>query len=284
MSTNVLIDVLMVTYNRPAYTAAALGRLLDTADAQTRVWVWHNCNDADPANAETLDIVRRHEARLHHLTVSEENKRLREPTNWFWQTSDAPLMAKVDDDNLMPTGWAEALRESHRLEPKLGAIACWGFLESDWVPGLADGKIRELGGGHELMVNCWVSGTGHVLKREMVEQCGPIGEGMSFPAWCIAAAKRGWVNGYHVPLLIAENLDDPRHPDTLIRTEADFQERRGLSARQHGVRTRADLIARQSVLARNLQEAPADPAKLTSVATRGKAKIRRLFRKLTRAA
>lgn len=39
------IDVLLISYDRPDYTRLALGNLLDVADPDVRVWVWHNGTD-----------------------------------------------------------------------------------------------------------------------------------------------------------------------------------------------------------------------------------------------
>jgi hypothetical protein len=250
------IDILMVTYDRLEYTRRALPRLLDSCDEAMRVWVRHNGND-EP----TLEFVRSVAAghpRFHQLHHSPENKRLREPTNWFWATSTAPLLAKVDDDNLMPDGWGERLRALHAAGPKLGVIGCWSFLEQDVVPELAERKVRCFG-GHRMMANCWVSGTGHVMKRACYESAGPIPEGRSFTQYCIQLAAAGWVNGYAYPFVLMENLDDPRHPLTQLKTEADFQRHRGLSARRVGVQTLAQLRDRQSMLALDLQTSNPDP-------------------------
>jgi hypothetical protein len=56
-----------------------------------------------------------------------------------------------------------------------------------------------------------------------------------------------------------ENLDDPRHPLTQLKTEADFQKHRGISARRVGVQTLEQLKARQSMLALDLQTSNPDP-------------------------
>jgi hypothetical protein len=249
------IDILMVTYDRADYTRRSLARLLDSCDDAMRVWVWHNGN-----HAPTLDVVRslRGHPRFHHLHHSPENKRLREPTNWFWANSTAPLLSKVDDDNLMPDGWGARLRALHAAGPEVGAVGCWSFLEQDVVPLLAERKVRAFG-SERLMENCWVAGTGHVLKRTCTEAIGPIPEGRSFTQWCIRLAAAGWVNGYAFPFVYMENLDDPRHPLTQLKTEEDFQKHRGISARRVGVKNLRELRARQSMLALDVQRSNPDP-------------------------
>lgn len=270
---NGIIDVLMITYNRPDYTRLSLRRLLDTCDGRMRVWLWHNGNDAP-----TLDVVRSMAShpRVHKFHHSEENKRLREPTNWFWSRSDGQYVSKVDDDNLMPDGWGDVMRKAHEAEPRLGVAGCWSFLPQDVVPELAERKLRQLASGQRIMQNCWVAGTGYVMKRKCYHALGPIREGQSFPQYCVQLALKGWIHGWPYPFVAMENLDDPRHPLTRLKTEQDFQEGKGLSARQFGVRTLADLRDRQRLIALELQQASLDPRHF--VGWRGR--LSRLRRKL----
>src|SRR5690349_14169974 len=151
-----IVDVLMITYNRPHYTRLALTRLLETCDQSTRVWLWHNGE-----HAETLDVVRQLSShpRVHAFHPRKENKKLREPTNWFWQSATGKYLSKIDDDNLMPDGWVQTLRAAHEAEPKLGVIGCWSFRPEDHEPEVAERKVQRLASGHAVMRNCWVAGT-----------------------------------------------------------------------------------------------------------------------------
>src|SRR5690606_19100554 len=122
---------------------------------------------------------------FYQFNHSPENKRLREPTNWFWKTSDGDYMSKIDDDNLMPDGWGQFLRAAHHADERLGVIGCWSFLKEDVDESLAEKKVRTFGAGHRIMENCWVAGTGYMMKRACFERLGPIREGQSFPQYCI---------------------------------------------------------------------------------------------------
>ena len=86
------VDVLMVTYNRPAYTRVSLGHLLESCDESMRVWVWHNGNDR-----ATLDVVEsmRGHARFHEFHHSAENQRIRTPINWLFGTARGELGGDV---------------------------------------------------------------------------------------------------------------------------------------------------------------------------------------------
>jgi hypothetical protein len=250
-----MIDILMVTYNRPYYTRLSLTRLLDTCDERMRVWVWHNGTDE-----ETLEFVKsaRDHPSLYRFHHSPANKRLREPTNWFFTNATGEYLSKVDDDNLMSYDWGKDLRAAHESDARLGVLGCWSFLEQDVVPTLAEAKVRAFG-RHRVMQNCWVAGTGYLMKRRCFEEMGPLQEGQSFPQYCIQLALRGWIHGWPYPFVYMENLDDPRHPLTRLKTEEDFRVGRGLSAKQFQVRSLQELRDRQRLIALELQEASTDP-------------------------
>jgi hypothetical protein len=251
-----VIDILMVTYNRAAYTRLSLPRLLETCDESMRVWMWHNGNDA--ATLEVVKSMASH-PRVHRFHHSGENKRLRIPMNWLWKESDAEYVGKIDDDNLMPEGWGQTLRAAHDAEAKLGAVACWSFPKEDVVPELVEKKVCDLGNGHRVMENPWVAGTGHVIKRACIEQLGPIQDKQSFPNYCVQlAARGGWINGYYYPFLLMENMDDPRSAYTQFKSEADFSANRSLSAHRFGIDSLETFRKRQRMLALEVQQAHPD--------------------------
>lgn len=250
------IDVLMITYNRPSYTQLSLQRLLNTCDDRMRVWVWHNGTDE-----ETLEVVRSHRGhprfyRFHH---SVENKRLRTPTNWLFAESTATYVTKVDDDCLMPYGWADTLRDAHACNAAFGVIGCWRFWDEDFLPEQAAKKITTFNGDHQVMVNCWVEGSGYLMKRACISQQGLIRHDESFTQYCLRLARCGWIHGWYFPFLFQEHMDDPRSAHTLLRTDADLDQWVPLSSRTFGADS---LQAWQAALvadAHYLQRAPTDP-------------------------
>ena len=158
----------------------------------------------------------------------------------------------------MTPGWAQRLRAAHEAEAKLGVLGCWSFLEQDVVPAEAERKVRSFG-GHRIMLNCWIAGTGYLMKRRCAEELGPIQEGQSFPQYCIQLALRGWIHGWPYPFTYMENLDDPRHPLTRLKTDEDFRIGVGLSAGEFGVRNLEDLRKLQPRIALEVQRANPDP-------------------------
>jgi hypothetical protein len=249
------IDILMITHNRLAYTRLSLPRLLETCDESCRVWLWHNGTDE-----ETLSVVRSYldHPRIYKFHYSSENKMLREPTNWLWREAKGDLLGKVDDDCLLPAGWTNTLRRAHEEVEQFGMIGCWPFLLEDFMPDLAARKIRTFSGGHRLLHNLWIGGSGYLMKREVVQQIGGLRERESFASYCIRAAAKHWINGWYFPFICQDHMDDPRSRYTLMRSEEEFRRCRGLSAQRFGIDSLAMLKERARLAAIEVQQASTD--------------------------
>lgn len=250
------IDILMITYRRPHYTRLALDRLLATCDESMRVWLWHNGD-----HAETLELVKSYEShpRVHRFHHCPENLRLREPTNWLFRESTGAFVTKVDDDCLMPFGWADTLRAAMDEEPRFGMLGCWRFQEEDFDADLAGKKIQTFG-RHKVLRNMWVEGSGYLMRRACVQQAGPIRERESFSTYGIRVGCAGWINGWYWPPLRQAHLDDPREPLSAIKSDADVLENLPLSAIRANIRTRAAWINRLQRSAREVQTASIEPS------------------------
>ena len=262
------IDILMITYNRPEYTEISLRRLLDTCDENMRVWVWHNGD-----HQETLDIIKSFQNhknfyKFHH---SPENQKLTVPTNWCWENSTGDYITKVDDDCLMPYGWAETLVKAHNDNPKFGVIGCWRFPEEDFIPEAANKKIQEFRGGHKIMRNCWVEGSGYLMKRECYNTLGNLKVNQSFTTYCIELAEQGFINGWYFPFLYQEHFDDPRSAHTLLKHDNDMIKYAPLSAINNGVNTIEDWQKQLKRSASLLQKVNYDPKYFTGWRKRIKA-------------
>lgn len=251
------IDILMITYDRASYVRRSLPHLLSTCDEHMRVWVWHNGTDVETLRAveESLDHPRLH--RFHH---SRENLRLGVPTNWLWTEASGDYVSKVDDDCLVTEGWAQTLLAAHEANPELGVIGSWRFYDEDYVPELAERKLKTLAGGHRVLQNFWVQGSGYLLRRRCVDEHGllPVDQ-PSFTRYCIRLALAGWINGWYFPFIHEEHLDDPRSPFTDLKSDADLQRHLPLSAAQRGVTTLSQWEAQMRRSARELQAASIDP-------------------------
>ncbi|MGC1274997.1 MAG: glycosyltransferase family A protein [Planctomycetaceae bacterium] len=228
------VDVLMITYNRPNYTKLALTRLLETSDERMRVWLWQN--GSDPATLEVVRSLAEH-PRVHRFHHSEENQRLTTPTNWLFEGAQGDFVSKVDDDCLMPFGWAETLRQAYADEPRFGVLGCWRFPDEDFQSEVASRKIKAFSGGHRVMQNCWVEGSGYLMRRQCVTENGLLKEGTSFSRYCIELARRGWTNGWYYPFLYQEHMDDPCSGHCELKRDEDLLRSPPLMAQRWGVRS-----------------------------------------------
>jgi len=230
---NDLCDVLMIAHDRPEYLALALPSLLDSGDETLRVWVWQN--GENPAVTKIVNDHLDHK-RMHRVHRSPHNAKLREPTNWLWGESDAAYLGKVDDDTLVPKGWLSTLKNAHEKEPRLGVLGCWVHPASDYNEQLAKQKIS-LYGGLRLIENPWMAGSGYLMKRTCVLDHGLLAPDETFPSFCVQLAWLGWINGWPLPLLLAEHMDDPRSSMCILKTQEDFERFTPLTAARNNVKT-----------------------------------------------
>lgn len=246
----------MITYKRVSYSRLSLARLCETVPDSAKITVWDN--DSGPEMQAVLREFEKH-PRIERIVYNSQNDRLWKPTVWFWQNaSDADFVSKVDDDCLMPEGWCEKLIAAHYDIPQAGVLGCWRFLDEDYNPDLAARKIQSFG-GHQIMRNCWVEGSGYLMKRSVVDKVGLLAENESFTSYCTRAAAAGFINGWYYPFLYQEHMDDPRVPNTGIHTDQDFQRLRPLSAGTFNVKSKEDWIKRLKHSAWTLQACSYDP-------------------------
>lgn len=269
-------DIIMITYRSSGYVHLSLPRLLDTLGEDDRVWLWHNGDDEATIEALRPYTADSRVARYHH---SRENVRLREPTNWLWQNSTAEFLSKVDDDCLVAPGWVDTFARAHLDNPDFGIVGSWRHPDEDFRPEFARKKIQEYAGGHSLMRNLWVQGSGYLMPRALVDRHGLLRPEESFTGYCIRAARGGAVNGFYYPFVREDHMDDPRSPHTLIHADQDLLDRMPLSARANGVTTVSQWTGQLRQSAVVLQTASLDPRSYRGWRRR----VRSLRRRLQRA-
>ena len=101
-----------------------------------------------------------------------------------------------------PTG---APRRSRARGRRLLAVS-----SEDFRPELAASKIETYAVRHRMLRNCWVEGSGFLMKRECVVSNGLLPGAMGFPTYRIHLAAAGWINGWYYPFVHQEHMDDPR--------------------------------------------------------------------------
>lgn len=268
-------DIIMITYRSAGYLHLSLPRLLETLGDEDRVWLWHNGDDE-----ATIEALRpfRADPRVHRYRHSRQNVKLREPTSWLWRESSARFVSKVDDDCLVSPGWLETFAAAHDANPQLGVLGSWRHSAEDFRPEVAKRKIETLHGGHRILRNLWVQGSGYLMAREVVERTGLLGPDESFTNYCIRTARTGAVNGFYYPFVAEDHMDDPRSPHTLIHSDADLADRMPLSAKANGVSTVAEWTEQLKRSAYVLQAASLDPRSYAGWRAKVRAGRRRLAR------
>jgi hypothetical protein len=230
---NDLCDVLMITHERPEYFALSLPALLESGDESLRVWIWQNGENKDIARI--LRDYSNHD-RLYKVHRSPKNLGLREPTNWLWRESDACYVGKVDDDILIPKGWLGTLKSSHEKVPRFGALGCWVSPMCDFNKNLVYRKTSTYE-SQKILESPWVPGCAYLMKRICLQDGGLLSADGTFPGYCYRLAWLGWVHGWPLPLLSAENMDDPRSPYCILKTEEEFQSAKPLTAQRYNLKS-----------------------------------------------
>lgn len=268
-------DILMITYRSAEYVRRSLPPLLDSCGETDRVWLWHNGDDEETLEVTTSFTSDPRVARFHH---SRENVRLRPPTNWMWSESSADFVSKVDDDCIVSDGWLDTFADAFRVNPEFGVVGSWRHPPEDGDLRVAKKKIVCFSGGHQLMRNLWVQGSGYLLARRWIQQVGLLRNNDSFPKYCIRLAESGAINGWYYPFVFEDHMDDPRSPNTLLRSDADLLERLPLSAQFNGIQTLADWqnqIRRSAIVA---QSASLDPRNYSGWRSKVRSGRRRILR------
>lgn len=266
----------MITFNRPSYTELSLKTLCENIPEKAKIVIWDNASE-EP----TKSVVKKYEKhhRVDQIIFNSTNEKLRRPTNWFLDTyRDADLLGKVDDDCLVPGGWCETLHRAHHDIPEAGILGCWHFLPEDFHEETASKKIFRYG-DHQIMRNCWIGGSGYLMKKAVLNKIGLIRDKESFTDFCIRAAIKGFINGWYYPFLYQEHMDDPLAEHTGIRTEADFKKLIPLTAANNNIYSRDAWIQHQRYDARNLQKYSIDPYDFIGVHAKIKQGLLKIFGK-----
>ena len=224
-------DVLFVAYNRPGYTAKSLPALLESARPGVRIWIWQN-----GPHKETLEVVRRfkeHPA-VHRYHEEPENAGLYPAVAWVLGEGRGRFVSKVDDDCLLPPDWVSRLVDLHDRNPEVGVLGCWRFQEEDFDEALASKKLRQLDGA-QLLENLWVEGSGFLLKRKALEAAGGLHRGEGLPSLFKRVAYSGHTNGWVYPFIHQDHMDDPRSPNTMLKSDEDLRRNLPISARRKGI-------------------------------------------------
>jgi glycosyltransferase involved in cell wall biosynthesis len=199
------IDLIFLTHNRLDYTRLSLASILADPTEHFSLTIWDNASTDG-----TVEYLRKEvrDPRIKEIVFSKENVGQTTAANKVWDSSDADLLGKLDNDCIMTPGWTRTLAQAHQDIPELGVVACWHFFPEDFDAHRAKDKIQQFG-RHQIFRHPWTCGTGLLFKRELFHRFGPLSGGGTTPFW-MSMAKAGCVNGFYYPLVLQEHMDDPR--------------------------------------------------------------------------
>jgi hypothetical protein len=197
-----------------------------------RIVVFDNgSSDGTPASlAERL----RNEPRVR-LILSPVNRGVVYPMNevWFGESAGFPegggaeLLAKVDNDTLVPPDLLRRLAEAHMAGDRFGALAGFHFRE-EGAALIDDCRIEEID-GVRVVRQRFVGGCAVMVKKVTLDRLGPIPcrtEGQAGPfmdggwtAYQERMTAAGLVSGYVWPLVHVDHMEDVRSPHCIRTAE-----------------------------------------------------------------
>jgi len=227
------VDVLFISYNRPEYTAMSLPSLLESAVGHARVWIWHNGDDQ-----ATLEVVRgfKNHPAVFQYRESPENVGLYPPIAWVMQEGKGAFVSKVDDDCLLPSDWIPHLKRASEVNPNVAVLGCWRFQDEDVREDLLARKLVSLE-EFQVLQNLWVEGSGFLMRRSALEAVGGMREQEQLPRLFRRIGCAGFINGWAYPFVRQDHMDDPRSPNTGLKSTSDLTANLPLSAIRTGVAT-----------------------------------------------
>ncbi|TWT87533.1 Glycosyl transferase family 2 [Pseudobythopirellula maris] len=210
MSNQPLTDppsLLLITWNRHAYAAPTIARLLEDP-SDFRLYLWDNDSRDGVRDLITgLQDPRIVERHLHHENVGQF-----EPWRWFLEASSGDVLGKIDDDVLLPAGWTQQFTPLLREDDRAGMLGCWIFMPEDWDASAADQNSVEVAGNAVLRMTS-IAGHSFLAQRDTLERYTYTeARGHGLPVDRIQMSLDGYVSGVPLPPQFAHNMDDPRSP------------------------------------------------------------------------
>jgi hypothetical protein len=226
---NKIPSILMVSWNRREYFERTVAHILaDPSDFRLHFWD----NGSQDGVADIITSLRDDRIVAKHLHP--ENVKQFEPWHWFMAGCTTDIAGKYDDDILGEPGWMTRFADMLANEPKLGLLAAWVYMASDWDEAAAAHKIETIG-AYPLFKNLWVPGGVFLGRLNVLRRFSftdPSRWGV--PIDSLGIWNAGMINGYPLPLSFAEHMDDPRSPYCRMNRPGGWDEFAAYTARMRG--------------------------------------------------
>jgi O-antigen biosynthesis protein len=208
--------LLMVTYNRLEYTRQALEAVLKLDYPNVQLVVWDNASTDG-----TLDYLRQRLSGIEHarLIASPTNRGVVWPMNEVWRSDpSAALLAKIDNDTLVPPDLLTRLAECHARHDRFGVLSGFHFRQEG--EALAEDFRVKSFGDVRILPQPYVGGCAVMVRRRTLDELGPIDcqpRAASAPfmdsgwtAYQQRMTAAGYINGYPWPPIHVEHMEDTR--------------------------------------------------------------------------
>lgn len=270
-------SILMLSWNRREYFERTIAHLLaDPSDY--RLFLWDNGSRDGVA-----DLVRDlDDPRIERRVLNAGNVGQAQPWHWFLENCRSGIAGKIDDDVLGEPGWMARFAGMLAAEPRFGTLGAWVYLREEWDAATARHKMRRVG-EFDIFENPWVPGGIFLGRTATLRRFSPRKpDQWGVPLNQPAMQRRGFINGYPLPISFAEHLDDPRSPHCRMNRPGGWDEFAAYSARMRRFASPEDYGRWIAADARSVLETPVDELlrRMTPSATsRVRSGLRRLLRR-----
>jgi hypothetical protein len=225
--------LLFITYNRIDYTRLALDAILKLDYPRLEIVVWDNASTDGTREYLRLRLVGAPNVRLE---LSPRNMGVVDPMNAVWfGKHDAELLAKVDNDTLVPRQLLKRLAECHLRSNHFGALSGFHFRREG--ESVADPKNIVTVQGTQVFRQRFVGGCAIMVRRDVLQRIGPVpsarpeSDGPFIDGgWTWYQQELdglGYINGYPWPFVHVDHMEDTRSMHC-IRTEEHERYKRDL--------------------------------------------------------
>ena len=213
----VLIDLMMLSYNRSEYTVMTLESLALVPPGigwdRVRFTVIDHAS-SDDSVAQIGAVIRKRPALIDQFIAADRNRGASGGTGWFLQecAPAAPFIGKIDNDSLFTDGWLGKLAAALAAHPTLGVVGAQEHVGQ----GQSAPVVDAAGAGYHPAR--WVGGR-YLARREVFARSAPGGSGVW--GWTDYQLKQvaagGWKIGWCAPDTVIEHVGDwqSRHPRAL---------------------------------------------------------------------
>lgn len=244
------IDLIFIAYNRLLYTKLALPALLADPTEEFSLTIWDN--GSTDGTREYLSSV--DDPRVIRKVFARENVRIHGAVNDLITKSSADLVGMIFDDIMVTPGWTRPLVKAHADVPEFGMIGSWHFAPEEFDYERAKHKIQKFG-EHRVLRHPWTGVGAGLVKLKTMRECGPLKSSSTTQYW-IRMARKGYVNGFYLPLIYAEHMDYPWSEHYAFSSRLREGIEVGTTAKRQGICTLEDAKAWHQVVLGTILDGP----------------------------